>query len=162
MRDTEYKNLAVKQARNGLGIFTETAFTPGQTIFRINGTRRHYTTLLKREGAFLDNCFRVSENYYLSPEGHIGVYLNHSCEPNARVVKEGGKLYVRSINHIPTNTEILIDYSTITASDDIWTMHCNCGAVTCRKIIRNFVRLPKALQKKYTTLLIVPDYIAQI
>lgn len=162
MPDTVYKNLAVRKARNGLGIFAAAHFSPGQTVFRINGTRRHYTTLLKREGTFLDNCFRVSENYYLSPEGHIGVYLNHSCEPNARVVKEGDKLYVRAISHIPTNTEILIDYSTITASDDIWTMRCNCGVASCRKIVRNFSKLPRVLRETYQTQHIVPSYILSI
>lgn len=157
-----YKNLTVKKATNGLGIHTTAEFKAGQTMFRINGTRKHYTTLLERGGTFLDNCFRISENYYLSPEGHIGVYLNHSCEPNAKVVKNGQKLFVYTITHLPKGAEVLIDYSTITASDDIWTMRCNCGAATCRKIIRNFSKLPVGLQQKYKNAHIVPQYIVNL
>lgn len=162
MRDTIYKNLVVKKARNGLGIFAGAHFSPDQVVFRINGTRKHYTTLLKRGGTFLDNCFRVSENYYLSPEGHIGVYLNHSCEPNAKVVKKGNRLFVCPITPIPKGAEVVIDYSTITASDDIWTMQCNCGASQCRHIIKNFTKLPHTLREKYKTRHIVPGYITDI
>lgn len=162
MRDTIYKNLTVKKARNGLGIFTTTYFSPDQVVFRINGTRKHYITLLRRGGTFLDNCFRVSENYYLSPEGHIGVYLNHSCEPNARVIKKGSKLFVYAIANIPAGAEVLIDYSTITASDDIWTMRCNCGHKACRGLVTNFYKLPHTLRQKYKTLHVVPKYITDI
>lgn len=162
MQDTHYKGLTVAHTRNGQGIFTTHDIKPEQIVFAILGVRKHYTTLLERGGTFLDNCFRISENYYLSPEGHIGVYLNHSCEPNAKVVKKGQKLFVYAITHIPKGAEVLIDYATITASDDIWTMRCNCGAASCRKIIRNFTKLPKVLQKKYKILHIVPTYILSV
>lgn len=157
-----YKNLTVRKARNGLGIYTTAKFKAGQTIFHIQGARKHYTTLLKRGGTFLDNCFRISENYYLSPEGYIGVYLNHSCEPNARVVKRGNQLYVQALTSLSNGQEVCIDYSTITASDDIWTMRCNCGARSCRSRITNFSRLPAFLRNKYQTSRIVPDYIVKI
>lgn len=157
-----YKNLTVKKSRNGQGIYTTKNFKPAEALFHIQGKRKHYTTLLSRGGTFLDNCFRISENYYLSPEGYIGVYLNHSCEPNARVVKKGSRLFVRAITDIPTDTEVLIDYSTITAGDDIWTMRCNCGSITCRKLVKNFSKLPHTLREKYKTLHIVPAYIANI
>lgn len=162
MPHTSHKNLSVKKSRNGLGIFTTARAKSGQAVFPIHGTRKHYTTLLTKGGTFLDNCFRVSEEYYVSPEGYIGVYLNHSCEPNARVVKKGNKLFVYAISDIPSGTEVLIDYSTITAGDDIWTMRCNCGNKTCRGLVKNFYKLPHTLQEKYKTLHIVPAYITDI
>lgn len=162
MPKTFHKNLVVKKSRNGLGIFAAVYIKPGQAVFPIYGTRKHYATLLARGGTFLDNCFRVSEEYYVSPEGYIGMYLNHSCEPNARVVKKRDKLFVYAITKIPAGTEVLIDYSTITAGDDIWTMRCNCGRKACRGLVTNFYKLPHTLREKYKTLHIVPKYITDI
>jgi hypothetical protein len=162
MTRISYKNLAVKKTRNGLGIFAGATFHQGQTIFHIDGARKRYTTLLRRGGTFLDNCFRISENYYLSPEGYIGVYLNHSCDPNAKVVKEGRRLFVRAITKLVKGTEVLIDYATITARDDIWTMPCNCGSARCRKQVGNCNTLPKSVLTAYKKSGVLPPYIAQI
>ncbi len=151
--------LVVKPTRNGKGIFAARKVTEGQTLYEVTGKRFHFTTLLTQGGTFLDNCFRLSENYYQSPEGQIGVYQNHSCTPNARVVKQHGKLFVVAVEDIPANAEVLIDYSTITASDDTWTMRCNCGAKGCRKIVRNWTKLPRATKEYYRTTRILPRYI---
>jgi hypothetical protein len=155
-------HLEVKNSRNGKGIFATKNYTANQIVYRIQGTRKHWSTLLATGGTFLDNCFRISENYYISPEGYIGVYQNHSCLPNAKVVKTKGHLHVVAITHIPKGTEILIDYSTITASDDRWTMRCNCGTKQCRNIIRNCAKLPKTLYAHYISSGILPKYIARI
>ncbi len=152
----------MKTTRNGKGIFTARKFSAGQTLYEVTGKRFHYTTLLTHGGTFLDNCFRLSENYYQSPEGQIGVYQNHSCTPNARVVKQHGKLLVVAVEDIEKNTEVLIDYSTITASDDIWTMRCNCGAKGCRKVVRNWTKLPRATKEYYIKSQILPRYIQKL
>lgn len=110
----------------------------------------------------MDNCFRISENYYLSPEGYIGVYQNHSCTPNARVEKRGKRLFVVALSPIRTDEEVLIDYSTITAGDDIWTMRCNCGQATCRGTIRTWTKLPRPLQQHYAQERILPKYIQNL
>lgn len=154
--------LAVKKSRNGQGIFTAQNFGTGAVAYEVRGTRFHYTTLLAKGGTFLDNCFRISENYYLSPEGYIGVYQNHSCTPNARVEKRGKRLFVVAFSPIRTGEEVLIDYSTITAGDDIWTMPCNCGESPCRKVIRTWTKLPRPLQQRYMQERVLPKYMQNL
>jgi hypothetical protein len=154
--------LAVRKARNGHGIFTTRAFSKGHTIYRVKGKRYHYTALLRRGGTFLDNCFRYGPETYLSPEGYIGVYQNHSCEPNARVEKRNTKLYVVALQAIPKNTEVVIDYATITAADDIWTLRCNCGSGNCRKRIGSYVALQKSIFETYTRHGLIPTFILRI
>jgi hypothetical protein len=78
------------------------------------------------------------------------------------VVKKQKKLYVLAHTTIKPNEEIVIDYSTIIADDDIWKMKCSCGNKNCRKIIGKFSRIPKKLQKEYLTLGVVPEYILAI
>lgn len=156
------KNLEVKAARNGLGVFAMEKIQSGKTIYKVEGKRYHYTTLLQIRGTFLDNCYRISENYYLSPEDKIGAFFNHSCEPNTRVEKRGSILYIVALQDIEPGEEITFDYSSITARDDVWTMKCNCGNKMCRKIIGSYKKLPKELIKKYTGTKVLPGYILKI
>ncbi len=69
------------------------------------------------------------------------------------------KLYVNAIKSISPHTEILIDYSTIMALDDKWTMECHCGSVLCRNVVKRFVDLPTKTQVAYKDAGVVPEYI---
>lgn len=88
--------------------------------------------------------------------------MNHSCEPNAGIRKINNQLFLFAATAIPTRKEIVIDYSTILADDDIWTMRCNCGHGTCRKKIRRFGSLPAELKQRYLRDGLVPKYIAKL
>jgi SET domain-containing protein len=114
------------------------------------------------EESVRDNAYRYDADRYISPQGKIGDMLNHSCNPNAKVSKEGDKLLVRAIKHIPVGKEVVIDYATITGADDIWSMKCNCGSTKCRGKIVPFKRLPKELRDTYKKLGIVPAHILAI
>lgn len=149
----------VRRARNGKGIFAKKKFKAGETIFHIKGKLFHYTILIERGGKFQDNTYRFAEETYLSPQGELGEFVNHSCEPNSKVVKKNNKLFLVAFKDIPKGKEITFDYSTVLAADDIWTMKCNCGAKTCRGIVRKYTRLPKKLLKDYIAEEIIPRYI---
>lgn len=69
---------------------------------------------------------------------------NHSCEPNAGIVRN---VFLVAMRDIEKNEEITFDYSITTA--DNWTMECGCGAPSCRKIIGKYKDLPDELKKKY-------------
>ncbi len=155
----EAKKLAVKKSRNGYGIFATKDFPPDQPIFEVTGklvTCDEDEPMNEEERA---NTYRLNKNYYISPKGRLGDMLNHSCEPNAKVVKKNGKLYIVSLALTKKGQEVAIDYSTILASDDSWSMRCNCGSVRCRKVVKQFTKLPKALQKAYQQSSIVPPFI---
>jgi len=98
----------------------------------------------------------------MDPGNKMGYWLNHSCSPNSRVDKINGKIFIITARDILKNKEVLIDYSTILAKDDIWEMICNCGEKNCRKVVKRFNTLNKKLKDKYIDLGIVPKYILDI
>lgn len=153
------KNLEIKPARNGVGVFACKNFKEHEIIMSIEGKIVPATTLLKIGGTYLDNTYRFGPETYLSPEGSIGEFVNHSCEPNSGVIKKQHKLYLIAIKPISKNEEVLFDYSTILGNDDIWKMKCNCGMPQCRKIIKQFGSLPETIQTRYIERCIVPKYI---
>lgn len=158
-----YSNtLEVQPVRNGQGIVALKAFTPGAVICQVRGkivtaaTVWRYWDSDPRRGA---NCFRFDAGHYLDPEGEIGAWANHSCNPNSGVVKSGRRLLLVAIRAIPVGDEITHDYSTLLGADDVWTMKCNCGEPGCRKSVRSYRALPAAVMRKYQGLGIIPDFI---
>ncbi|MBX4200003.1 SET domain-containing protein-lysine N-methyltransferase [Candidatus Parcubacteria bacterium] len=153
------RGLEVRDARSGRGIFALREFRSKQKLFIIKGKVYHWSKLFKIGGKIGDNAFRFGPEMYLSPEGEIGDFLNHSCSPNCGVRKTGSNLELFAITPIQIGQELVMDYSTIIGKDDIWKMKCNCGSKNCRKVVRNFFILPKELQEEYMALGIVPKYI---
>lgn len=154
-------DLVVKKTRNGKGIWTVRDFKAGEVLYEVTGpfiSGDEDEDIDERTRA---NAFRYSNDLYISPDGSIGDFQNHSCDPNAKVVKRGTKLLVVSTARIPKGTEVLIDYSTITGADDIWEMECNCGNGVCRGVVGSFDRLPPALRKKYVRDGMVPKHIRE-
>jgi hypothetical protein len=154
--------LLVRRARNGLGLFAARAYRPTQTIIKITGRVVDAGILWDRGGTFADNCFRFGPETYLDPGDGFGRYLNHSCEPNAGIRKSDNQLFLFAARAIAARREIVIDYSTILADDDIWTMRCDCGRRTCRKRIRRFGSLPSQVKQRYLRDGLVPKYIANL
>lgn len=85
-------------------------------------------------------------------------YFNHSCEPNCGLKPD---LKLVSLVDINKNEELRWDYST-TMLEHNWTMKCECGKPTCRKVVGDFDKLPKALQQNYISLGIVQEFIVRM
>jgi hypothetical protein len=153
------KRVAIRAARNGLGLFAVQAFAPRRTILHVTGRIHLADVLWERGGTFADNCYRFGPETYLDPGDSVGRYVNHSCEPNAGVRKTNNRLYLFAAARIPARRELTIDYSTILGDDDIWTMRCNCGTPSCRGRVRRFGSLPRATQADYVARGMVPGYI---
>lgn len=158
-----YSNtLAVHPVRNGLGIVALKPYAAGATVCTVRGrivsaaTVWRYWKTDPRRGA---NCFRYDADHYLDPEGEIGAWANHSCDPNAGVIKTPTRLLLRAIRPIAAGEEVTHDYSTLLGADDVWTMKCNCGSRRCRKVVRNIARLPARLRSAYRELGIIPQFI---
>jgi SET domain-containing protein len=155
-------SVVVKKSRIGKGLFATRRFTRGEMVLPIIGRIVHWKELYRRGGTFQNNTFRFDAEHYLSPRGEIGEFINHSCEPSARVTKRKDRLYLVAISTIRPGEEIFFDYSTNLAADDIWTMKCRCGALSCRKIIRAYTKLPSKLRQYYLKRGIIPRYIVVI
>ena len=155
-------SLTVRPVRNGYGIVTAKPFRQAATIVEIKGKIVtadevwRYWKIDPRRGA---NCFRYDEERYLDPNGEIGRYANHSCNPNAGIVKKGGRLILIAIASIAAGEEVTHDYSTLLGADDRWQMDCNCGEANCRQVVENIAKLPPATVRAYRRLGIIPDFI---
>jgi SET domain-containing protein len=163
MRNLQNKDVIVKKARNGRGVFAMRDFESGEKILEVGGRFITGNVDEQIDEWVRDNSIRYDRNrYVVSPRGTAPDLLNHSCKPNARILKSGGAMYVAAIKPIANGDEITFDYSTILADDDIWEMECNCGEKSCRTRIKKFSSLPKRLREKYIALHIVPRYILAI
>ena len=156
------KTLDVRPVRNGRGIVARKAFRRGAVLSEIRGRIVsgdevwRYWEIDPRLG---ENCFRYDDDHYIDPDGEIGAWANHSCNPNAGVVKRGRRLLLKAIAPIAAGDEITHDYSTLLGADDVWTMRCNCGETNCRRVVRNIGKLPDTTLRRYRRLGIVPDFI---
>lgn len=155
----DLKDFAVKKSKNGFGIFAKKDFLEKYTLFEIKGRIISCDVEDDLDEETRSNTFRFDEDKYLSPKGEIADFLNHSCEPNSGVVKKNKKLFLVAISDIKKGDELVMDYSTIIASDDVWKMKCNCGSNHCRKIIKKFNTIPKKTREEYISQGIVPKYI---
>lgn len=155
----EQKDVVVKKAKHGKGVFALHAFKPEQKIVRIQG--RFITCDLDEDidDEERSNAFRFDADLYISPKNRIGNFFNHSCEPNAKVIKKDNKLFMIATSPIQKGDEVFFDYSTVIASDDIWTMKCGCGSYNCRGVVKQFQKLPKRIKEAYLKKGIVPRYI---
>jgi SET domain-containing protein len=156
------QSLAVKPVRNGHGIIAVKPFRRGALIVEIKGkivTADEVWRYWEIDPRLGENCFRYDEDHYLDPNGEIGQYANHSCNPNAGIIRKGRRLILKAIAPIAAGEEVTHDYSTLLAADDIWEMRCNCGESNCRRVVRNIGRLPAATVRTYRRLRIVPDFI---
>lgn len=90
-----------------------------------------------------DHLFNVGLDRYIIAR-EPAVRTNHSCDPNAGIVRD---VFLAAMRDIRKNEEITFDYSTITA--DNWNLECRCGSPSCRKIIGNYKDLPDELKRKY-------------
>jgi SET domain-containing protein len=63
-------------------------------------------------------------------ENHPENYCNHSCSPNL----DKNHTALRDIN---AGEELTVDYAQF--SDKDWSMKCNCGAESCKGIVRGSI-----------------------
>jgi SET domain-containing protein len=154
--------LRVKKTRNGKGVFALKDLRSDQLIFPIKGKVVNWKISIKLPQKNIDNSIRISAENYLLADGYLTEFINHSCLPNTAITKIGRKLFLKAIAPIKKGSELVFDYSTVLAADDIWTMQCNCGEKECRKIIKKFKTLPKDLRQEYIAKKIVPEYVLKI
>lgn len=137
----------------GFGVFASRDIRKGETIFIFSGRIVHTKEAQLPEIA--SYAIQIDIDSYIDPEQNIGRFINHSCEPNAGLIKNN---IVVAIQDIPINTEVRFDYSTAML-ERFWTLKCSCGSKKCRKIIQDFDLLTSDLQQHYIELGIVPEFI---
>jgi SET domain-containing protein len=136
----------------GLGVFAARPFRAGERIRRVNVVREIRPDAPLREdlGERADHC--------AYPDGKVVLYgfpdrhVNHSCDPNAWEMFEGGDSYLVARREIAAGDEITCDYNVNISGGTSWP--CRCGAARCRGVVEGeFFNLPVEWQREYRPLL---------
>lgn len=157
--------LAVQPVRNGNGIVALRSFSARELVCVVEGrllTSAAVWRLWKTSPKAAANCYRFDEDRYLSPKGELGNFSNHSCRPNSAVFKERDKLVLRAIRAIEAGDEVTHDYSTLLATDDVWTMRCNCGERACRGKVGSVATISARQLGRYRRLGAIPSHILAV
>ncbi len=147
------KTLYIAPSKFGLGVYTTNAIKKETVLTNILGPHLQFTdTKLLQEAE--SHCIQIDINKYIQLQQPY-CYINHACNPNCGI---NAMLQIVTLENIAAGSELFFDYST-TMLERSWTMYCNCGAATCRKLIGDFDVLPTELQEKYKALQIVQPFI---
>ncbi|MEI8006183.1 MAG: SET domain-containing protein-lysine N-methyltransferase [Bacteroidota bacterium] len=149
------KLICVKETpRKGRGIFAVRDICKGEIISTFTGPRVKIERLDDFPPEVVDHLFNVGTDEYImarEPE----VRTNHSCDPNAGIVRDVCLIAMRDIQK---DEEITFDYSIIINDD--WVLECRCGSPLCRKLIGKYRDLPREIKDKYRHY--TPEWIKQI
>ena len=138
----------------GLGIFAIRDIEKDEIIAEFHGPRIRIEDMDGIPHEVWDHLFNVGLcDYIIAREP--AVRTNHSCNPNAGIVKD---VFLSAMRKIKKDEEVTFDYSVVTADD--WQLECRCGSPQCRKIIGNYADLPDDIRKKYEDY--TPDWIKVI
>lgn len=145
----------VETSDKGYGIITEHRILKGQFVCEYAGE------IISSEEAIARRSFDEHHNYIFSLNefvtgsviktivdatriGNIGRYINHSCEPNCKVVPVRidtaiPKLAIFASQDIDANEEVTYSYGSIdnvqSENKDNSIKPCFCGTVTCKKFL---------------------------
>ena len=149
------RNVYVDETDVGRGVFAARDLGPVSWILTFEGPRigRSHPLVSSDE---MGNLLQIDDDRYLLPKPP-GIFVNHSCRPNAGIV-EG--VHLVALRRIRAGEEIRFDYST-TMDEDNWTLACRCGASSCRGQVEDFKKLPAAVQQEYLGQGIVSPFIAR-
>jgi hypothetical protein len=143
----------VEECDLGLGVFADKDIAPGEIIFVFGGPIIDFAET-KRRGDRECMPIQIGPNKYIDTLAP-GIYVNHSCQPNAGIRNDRDLIALRNISK---GEEIRFDYST-TMQENSFRMECRCGKSNCRKIVNDFSTIPAELQKQYLSQKIVMQFI---
>jgi len=162
LRGNGYMCLVVRKSPiAGFGVFTDAPISTGEVIHCLSG-----------ESISLLNCAarvilgRLSEDSPLATGrftyiqlDDFSVRFNHSSEPNAAMRGESELFAHRDI---APGEEITYDYSLTVLPNPVtwfWRMPCNCGAESCRGVVKNIRQIPFHRIEELTNAKALQDFV---
>lgn len=139
----------------GHGIFANRNLARGETVLTFEGPRISFHQT-KTKGAWECMPIQIDVDVYIDTLP-VGVFVNHSCAPNAGIKRDRDLVAIRPI---AKGEEIRFDYST-TMQENSFTMECRCAQAGCRRIVNDFSTLPEAKAIAYLEEEVVMSFIAK-
>jgi SET domain-containing protein len=133
--------------KHGRGAFAAVRIRPGTRIVEYTGERISHD---EADARYDDDAMEhhhtllmvVNRRWVLDAAvgGNDARFINHSCEPNAEIVVERGRVFIDAIADIRPGEEITYDYAYVREEEDddvVATSRypCRCGARRCRGTI---------------------------
>jgi SET domain-containing protein len=134
---------------HGTGLFAVEPIAEGEVVCVKGGYVFDRRLLDSMPGWFRAAEIQIAEDLFIGPvaegerEGSM-IFSNHSCEPNIGV---RGQIVFVAMRDVLAGEELTHDWAT--TDDDDYTLACNCGAPTCRKILTGKDWRKAELQEKY-------------
>jgi SET domain-containing protein len=105
----------------------------GERITKAESNRREIARLerLLRGGNAPTYVFRLDDRHDLDARrgGNVSRWINHSCAPNCRALKDRGRIWILADRDIAADEEITFDYGYRFRD---WQLNpCRCGASPC-------------------------------
>ena len=147
------ETVTIGESKFGKGIFAARNLSPGDVLMRITGTPLTFADTVAL-GSNESHSMQIGLHDYILVQPPF-LYSNHSCDPNCGINEH---LELIAIRPVSKGEELTWDYST-SMLERHWTMKCHCGATRCRGIVKDFDRLPKAIQDEYLQQKIVLSFI---
>jgi uncharacterized protein len=139
----------------GLGVFARRDIRPGEILLAFGGPVIDFAET-KQRGMWECMPLQFETNQYFDTQPP-GIFVNHSCDPNAGIRNDRDLVALRAIRK---TEEIRFDYST-TMEEQSFTMRCLCGSPRCRRLVADFSLLPEDLQRSYLAQQVVMGFIAR-
>lgn len=133
------ESFSVKKSKiDHFGLFSRIEILPntrlieytGEKISNLEAERREKVN--EREGATYIFCLDDDFSIDAAVGGNDSKYLNHCCDPNCKVVRKNGKIFIYSKRLIKPGEELTIDYS---FDKDSKKEICRCGSENCRSFM---------------------------
>ena len=143
------KAIAKESPIHGKGLFAKEQISKDEIVCVKGGyifDRKQFESL---QGWYRAAEISIAEGLFIGPaleeerEGSM-IFSNHSCDPNIGVQ---GQIVFVAMREIPSGEELTHDWAT--TDDDDYSLNCNCGAASCRKVITGQDWRKKELQQKY-------------
>jgi uncharacterized protein len=136
-------------AIEGRGLFAIAPIQRNEIVCIKGGHIFDTKTLNEVQGILGPAEIQIAEGLFIGPltwderEGSM-IFSNHSCEPNLGVK---GQIVFVAMRDIEVGEELTHDWAM--TDDDNYSMPCNCGALSCRKVVTGQDWRRKELQEKY-------------
>ncbi|MGA2261080.1 MAG: SET domain-containing protein [Acidobacteriota bacterium] len=150
-----HPSLEIRESKiHGKGVFATTCIKASERLAIFGGDIMLIDEINNLAESMQDYPMQIEERFVLgSREERTSEdtdYFNHSCAPNAGFK---GQIFLVAMRDIEKNEEITFDYSMVLSqsvgSDIVFTMECQCGSESCRKMISEEDWKKPELQKKY-------------
>lgn len=110
---------------SGLGLVATDTIADDENIIEYIGPRLKLSEVSDKPNQYL---MEIANNKYIdgSNRTNIARYVNHSCEPNAYLVIERGRAWIRAAREIDPGEEITFDYGEDFFDTYIKPKGCRC------------------------------------